>query len=115
VKANASSWETQPMPAERGEVPFERHLTEEEFERLAQGLVPESQDDRWFVWVDDMPVVHVYRSWTGTAMYEVELERAGDGYDVKAAWANRDPEQNSASPGLDVPALRGLFDQLARA
>jgi hypothetical protein len=102
------------MPSARGEVPFDRELTRDQFERLSQGLIPQGQDDRWFVWVDDTPVVHVHRSWSGHEIYEVELEPADDGYRVKAAWANREPHQNNAPPALDVPLLRGLFEQLTR-
>jgi hypothetical protein len=102
------------MSAQREPLELSRHFSPEESERLRQGHVPESQDDRWFVYVDDDDVVHVHRSWTGQEIYAVELQPSGDGYDVAAAWVNRDPEQNPTAPELDAVLLPALLEQLAR-
>jgi hypothetical protein len=98
------------MPELRERIPLERRLSPEEYERLARGHIPESQDDRWFVYVDDNHVVHMHRSATGFAIFEIELSPVGDGYEVEAAWANRDPGQR-LDPAFDYVAgtlLEGL-------
>jgi hypothetical protein len=100
------------MPAERERIDLHRRFNRKEYERLLRGHIPESQDDRWFVYVED-DVVHIHRGWTGFAVFEVELEPVGDGYEVKAAWANRHPEQRM-DPDFDGVAGR-LLDELARA
>jgi hypothetical protein len=101
------------MPEQREQLDIVRHFSADEYGRLAQGLVPESQDDRWFVYVDDGHVVHIHRSWSGDCIYEVELTPSGSGYDIAHAWANRDPEQTKTASGVDKMLLAGLLDQLA--
>jgi hypothetical protein len=98
------------MPPGRERIELSRRFTREEHERLLRGHIPENQDDRWFVYVDE-DVVHIHRSWTGFCMYEVELAPSGDGYEVKAAWANRDPDQGM-DPAFDSVAA-ALLDRLA--
>jgi hypothetical protein len=112
MKATKDSWKTTPMPEEREQLEVTRHYSAEEYERLSQGLIPKSQDDRWFVWVGDDHVVHVHRSWTGNELYRFKLVPAGDGYDIAEAWANRDPEQ-AADPHLDRSIVPAVLDELA--
>ena len=57
--------------------------------------------------------MHIHRSWTGFCIFEVELAPSGEGYEVKAAWANRDPEQG-LDPEFDYVA-GNLLDELAQA
>jgi hypothetical protein len=92
------------MPPRREPIELRRYFSPDEGERLSRGHVPENQDDRWFVYVEN-DVVHIHRSWTGFCIFEVELTPSGDGYEVAAAWANRDPEQ----------ALDAAFDSAAGA
>lgn len=106
----ASSWQIEPMPAQRDRIELQRRYSREEYERLVHGHIPGSQDDKWFVYVED-DVVHLHRSWTGYCIFEVELEPAGDTYEVKAAWANRDPEQG-LDPAFDDVA-GSILDRLA--
>jgi hypothetical protein len=100
------------MPAARERIELHRRFSREEYERLVRGHIPENQDDRWFVYVED-DVVYVHRGWTGFCIFQVALTPSGDGYEVKAAWANRDPEQGM-DPEFDaIPGT--LLDQLAQA
>lgn len=91
------------MPERRDRIELEQRFSREEYERLARGHIPESQDDRWFVYVDDDDVVHIHRSATGFAIFEIELAPVDDGYEVRAAWANRHPEQGM-DPAFDSVA-----------
>ena len=100
------------MPAQRERIELRRRYSREEYERLAYGHIPASQDDKWFVYVED-DVVRIYRGWTGFSIFEVELTPSGEGYEVKAAWANRDPEQG-LDPEFDYVA-GNLLDELAQA
>ncbi len=100
------------MPGRKERIELDRSFSREEYERLARGHLPESQDDRWFVYVDDAGV-HIHRSATGFCIFEVELAPAGDGHEVKAAWANRDPEQGM-DPSFDYVAS-DLLDRLAQS
>ncbi|MFL5930444.1 MAG: hypothetical protein ACJ75P_04225 [Gaiellaceae bacterium] len=109
ARATRHSWEIEPMPERRERIELEQRFSRDEYERLACGHIPESQDDRWFVYVDEDDVVHIHRSATGFAIFEIELAHADDGYWVQAAWANRDPEQ-----GMD-PAFDSVAGSLLRA
>ena len=54
----------------------------------------------------------VHRSATGFAIFEIELAPVDDGYEVQAAWANRDPGQGM-DPAFDSVAA-SLLDALAQ-
>jgi hypothetical protein len=99
------------MPQKRERIDVARRFSPDEYQRLACGHIPESQDDRWFVYVEG-DVAHIHRSWTGFCIFEVELTPSGDGYEVAAAWANRDPEQ-ALDPAFDSVA-GSLLDRLAQ-
>ena len=109
-RATRQSWKIEPMPAQRERIELHRRFSRKAYERLARGHIPESQDDRWFIYVED-DVVHIHRGWTGFSIFEIELAPSGDGYEVKAAWANRHPEQGM-DPEFDAVA-GSLLDRLA--
>ena len=111
-RATRQSWRIEPMPAQRERIELRRRYSREEYERLARGHIPASQDDKWFVYVED-DIVRIHRGWTGFCIFEVELAPSGEGYEVKAAWANRDPEQG-LDPEFDYVA-GNLLDELAQA
>jgi hypothetical protein len=113
AKATEESWSWLPMPDQRRPVTLDRHYGHDEFERLALGLVPHEQEDHWFIWVGDDLVVHFHRSWTGMAVYEVQLIPSGDGYDVSEAWINDDPEQYRPEGLVDFNVLGPMLDRLA--
>ena len=80
------------MPEQRAQLDFERRLNEPEYRALIQGVIPRSQEDRWFAFeVDDW--FSLCRSWTGHCIYRVRLEDNGDGWRIAGAWVNRDPDQ----------------------
>jgi hypothetical protein len=108
--ATPDSWEIAPMPSLREQIEFHRRFSREEYARIARGHVPESMDDKWFVYVED-DLVHIHRSWTGFCSFEIELAPSGDGYEVAAAWVNRDPEQRM-DPAFDHVA-GSILDHLA--
>lgn len=110
-RATKDSWTIEPMPARRERIALSRRFSPDEYERLARGHIPASQDDRWFIYVEEQ-VAHVHRSWTGFCIFEVELAPFGDGYEVTAAWANRDSEQGMDGEFDSVAA--GLLDRLSK-
>jgi len=113
ARATRHSWGVELMPERRERIELELRFSREEYERLERGHIPGSQDERWFVYVDDSDVVHIHRSATGFAIFQVELAPVDDGYEVQAAWANRDPEQG-IDPAFDSVA-GSLLNALAQA
>jgi hypothetical protein len=112
-RATRDSWNTKPMGEPTERIGLDLHFTDAERDSIREGLVPDGMDDRWFVWVDDDDVVHIHRSWTGFELYEVPLERAGDGWAATEAIVNRDPEQGSQNARFDTVAIREVLAGLA--
>ena len=90
--ARQDSWQTEPMPKANRVLAYSAKFTSKQFERISQGLIPESMDDRWLVYMED-DVLHIHRSWTGFCIYQVRFQERGGRHFVGEALANRDPAQ----------------------
>ncbi len=112
MKARAESFRTSPMPRRRERLAYERSLSERECRALVQGLIPRSQEDRWFAY-EEGGGLSLHRSWTGFCIYRLRLERRGDEWIVAEAWVNRDAEQHASSePAHDASRLDRLPDRI---
>jgi hypothetical protein len=98
------------MPEDRTELDFERILDETEYRALIQGVIPKSQEDKWFAFeVDDW--FTLCRSATGDCIFRVRLEELDQGWEITEAWVNRDPKQyDSADDATDALMLDRLLD-----
>jgi hypothetical protein len=85
-------------------VAVDARFTDAQMALLRQGLVPDEQEDKWFVVFDEgAQVLRAYRSWTGFLAFEARFEKAGDGWKVASATVNRDPDQvNSGGDASDA-------------
>jgi 8-oxo-dGTP diphosphatase len=92
MAAARSDWKTLPLPAARRVLSFDGSFTPGQFARIKEGFIPESMDDKWFVFFEE-PWLYLHRSWTGFCIYQVRFERAGEDVRVAEVLANRDPEQ----------------------
>lgn len=95
-RAKKEDWNTEPFPALTRELPFVRHYTPAEMEKLAQGLVPMEMEQKWFVYFDDN-TLHFHRSWTGNKIYEVSFLPGASGGRSDKAVVNCDPSQYRAN------------------
>jgi hypothetical protein len=101
-----------PMPAARARLDLDRTFTEEEYQLLRLGLIPEVMEDKWFIYLDgDWHSFH--RSWTGYCIYQVRLAHDDSAYQIAEAWVNRDPAQyTSQDAESDMTTLSSvLIDQ----
>lgn len=89
-KATRKSRTVYPFSRRRVLIPFERSFTEEEFERVKLGVVPE-WDDHWFIFLEGRRCEHIYfvRSWTGFCAYVLRVERINNIARITKAWASR--------------------------
>ena len=111
-RATAGSWNTKPMPAAKKELPIDGAFTREEYVRLSQGFIPQSQDDRWFIYLED-DWLYFHRSWTGTCVFQLQIVPADNHYQAVKAIANRDPEQyRNEDDAYDVQLMSYLIDHL---
>jgi hypothetical protein len=54
VPATHQSWpNVRPLPAEHTRLVVEREFSEEEYARMARGLVLGAMEDRWFIFLED--------------------------------------------------------------
>ena len=107
--ADRNSWEIKPLPPQRAKLGVKRSFTEDEYNNLAKGLVPEVMEDKWFIFMEN-ETLYFHRSWTGVCVYQVHLD---DQRRVVEAWANRDPQQYGISDDeYDGKLLCFLIDNL---
>lgn len=98
------------MPEQRSRLSFERSFTQDEFQQLAKGLIPEEMEDKWFVFLEDS-WLYFHRSWTGACIYQIRLKANNDTYKVAEAWVNRSFKQyKSISNTYDALLLGFLID-----
>ncbi|HXQ71556.1 MAG TPA: hypothetical protein VN844_13765 [Pyrinomonadaceae bacterium] len=109
--ATRQSWPNiKPLPEQRAALSLERAFTEEEFELIRYGSIPEAMENKWFIFLED-DVLYFHRSWTGFCIYQVSLKKDGAQYRVVEALANRDSTQYSAADDhYDVNLLNFLID-----
>jgi hypothetical protein len=110
MRATPGNYTHRPMPEERAQLDFERTLSDAEYHALIQGVIPKSQEDRWFAFeVDDW--FTLCRSGTGNCIFRLKLEHADGGWRVAEAWANRATDQyDSEDDEADAMMLHRLVD-----
>ena len=107
--ANRNSWKSLPLPARRAGLNLERNFAEQDYIRLAQGLIPQAMEDKWFIFLEN-DVLSFHRSWTGVCIYEVHLDGR---HAVKEVWVNRDGGQYKGTDDeYDKKLLVFLIDNL---
>ena len=82
--ATRGDWKTEPMPDECEAVSIARCYSFEEFERLRVGVVPRSQDYKWFIYYEE-PWLFLHRSARGYCIFRVRIERVSDGMAIAQA------------------------------
>jgi hypothetical protein len=107
--ADRNSWKALPLPTQRAKLPVERTFTEQDYRRLAHGLVPKVMEDKWFIFMEN-DVLFFQRSWTGVCIYEVHFDNQRAISDV---WVNRDAQQYKETDNqYDKQLLSFLIDNL---
>jgi len=66
-------------------IPFTDEFDPKEMARLRQGLVPNSKEDKWFVFFRGK-TLYFHRSWTGQGVYQIRLKLRKDGSGI-VRWA----------------------------
>lgn len=110
--ATRESWINYPLPEQRVALSLQRDLTEEEYQVIRYGLIPQAMEDKWFIFLEQ-DILYVHRSWTGNCIYQLRLRKDGANYTVTEALANRDVSQYKwADDGYDEKLLTFLIDCL---
>ena len=112
-RATRQSWPNlKPLPAQRSQLSLQRAFTEHEYERICLGFIPESMEDKWFLFSED-DTLYVHRSWTGCCIYQLTLIKGDADYVVSEALVNRDESQYAGGDdSYDEKLLMFLIDHL---
>lgn len=112
-RATRQSWsDLKTLPAQHSRLSLQRAFTEQEYERIRLGFIPQAMEDKWFMFTED-DTLYVHRSWTGYCIYQLRFRKEGSKYVVAGAFANRDQSQYSGSNDLyDEKLLLFLIDHL---
>ncbi len=113
--AQKSDWKNRPLPAERAPLDIDATIEQDAWEKIRVGAVPQSADDKWFIYVDESDMMHVHRASTGTCIFMVQFapHASGEGITISEALANRNPEQyRNTKAGYDAKLLIYLIRRL---
>lgn len=113
MSATRQSWSNlQPLPAKRSPLFPQRAFTQQEFERIRLGFIPEDMEDKWFLFLEG-DTLYVHRSWTGTCIYQLRLVKEGAKVLIRDAFVNREQTQYGGSDDrYDEKLLLFLIDHL---
>src|ERR1700752_4586701 len=111
MEATRQSWPNlKPLPEQSAQLFLNRQFTQDEYDLIGEGLIPEAMEDKWFIFLED-DVVYLHRSWTGFCIYQVSLAKDGANYAVAKALVNREPNQYAATDDrYDEKLLTFLID-----
>ncbi|MBW4487330.1 MAG: hypothetical protein KME12_06020 [Trichocoleus desertorum ATA4-8-CV12] len=90
--AQRDDWEIQPIPSKLASISVEKFYSQDEFNKLIAGVIPEVMEEKWFVFYES-PWLYLYRSWTGDFVFKVRFEVVAGGVAIAEALVNRDPNQ----------------------
>ena len=109
-KATRNSWKSLQMLETKKQVSFERRFTEQEFEKISFGVIPQQMEDKWFIFLEDMQL-NFHRSWTGQCIYQIRFEKNIKEFIITEAWVNRNQEEyRNTDDDYDVALLSFLID-----
>ena len=110
--ARRNDWQSKFMPAARVTVPLETRYSLQEMATIIRGSLPNSQDDKWFIFYED-GVLHCHRSWTGICIFRVHFRPCDSGWQAWQVEINRHSGQYTATDEReDLALLDMLIEQL---
>ena len=110
--ATKDSWTTRPLPRQRARLAANWRYSQDEFQRVLKGLIPEVMEDKWFIFFE-AGWLYFHRSWTGNCIFQAQFRETDAGWAVTQFLVNRDPDQyQSDSDDYDRQLLRFLIDSL---
>lgn len=110
--ARRGDWQSKFMPATRITLPLETRYSPQEMATIIRGCLPESQDDKWFVFYED-GVLHCHRSWTGICIFRVHFKPSEGAWQAWQVEINRHPGQyTETNDREDLALLDVVIEQL---
>jgi hypothetical protein len=112
-KATRDSWNNlKPMSEKKARISLDRKFSEDEFNQISFGLIPQAMEDKWFIFLEDNSL-YFHRSWTGECIYQATFCKENDQYFLKEVWVCRDQEKYQfTSDSYDEQLLLFLIENL---
>jgi hypothetical protein len=108
--AKRDDWKNFPMSNSKIKIPLQLVYTNQEFELIRQGFIPEVMEDKWFVVVEDGHILF-FRSWTGLMIYDCVFEEIGNEVWVSSMDVNRNLDEYLNTDNLlDIFQIKHLLD-----
>lgn len=112
IIAKRDDWKTEPMPSESKNITLEKFYSQQEFDRITAGVIPQQMEDRWFIFYE-APWLYLHRSLTGLCIFKVRFEVVGESAKIAQVQVNRNPaEYSNFHHEHDVSMLVMLLDSL---
>ncbi|MEH1868518.1 MAG: hypothetical protein V7K69_26460 [Nostoc sp.] len=112
--AKRDDWKTEEMPSASTNLTVEKVYSQEEFNRIAAGIIPEQMEDKWFIFYE-APWLYLHRSWTGFCIFKVRFQVLGESVKIVEVQVNRDPaEYSNTDDERDASMLEILLDSRAK-
>lgn len=101
-----------PLPRSRESLGLLRHFNHAEFILIRKGFIPDSMDDKWFIYFDPVRFeLRMHRSWTGFCIYALRFREDSEGVEISESWVNRKSKQySSTDTRYDAEVASGLID-----
>jgi ADP-ribosyl-[dinitrogen reductase] hydrolase len=106
--ATKDTWQNQPIDNPK-RIAIDLHLTEKQFAKVTNGLIPQKMEDKWFIYYEN-DWLYLHRSWTGFGIYKAKLNKEPDGYSITEFWAERNQEKyRNEDDNTDIESLSFLI------
>ena len=106
--ATKDTWQNQPIDNPK-RITIDLHLTNKQFSKLKNGLIPQQMEDKWFIYYEN-EWLYFHRSWTGYGIYKAKLNKEADGYSITEFWAERNQEKyNNEDDNKDIETFSFLI------
>lgn len=108
-----TDWEAvKKPPKKRASLKIVRSFTQVQMTRLMKGSLPQTQDDKWFIFYEK-GVLYFYRAWSGYCIYWVKFKEQDGNFMVLEALVNRDDQQyDQKNDEIDIHILNSMIDGL---
>jgi hypothetical protein len=108
--AKRDDWKNLSKSNSKIKIPLQLVYTNQEFELIRQGFIPEVMENKWFVVVEDGHILF-FRSWTGIMIYDCVFEEKGNEVWVSSIDVNRNLDEYLNTDNLhDVCQIKHLLD-----
>ena len=93
-KATKEDWKAKPPPEYLIQYELQLEYSQDEYDELMLGIVPEAMEDKWFIYSED-EWLYFHRSWSGVFIGKIRFRQEGIKFITDELWViPSEPSQN---------------------